>query len=120
MARGGSVVLGSVVGFLLIIVIGWVPFIGALIAGFVAGLIARGAWRGFIAGLGASLIGFVIITLAFALAGGAIAGFVGAFTFGLMGLGISVFLAIISLAGILLAAIGGALGGLAAQSTRSF
>ncbi len=117
MAKEGSVALGSIVGFLLMLVIGWVPFVGALIAGFVAGLIAKGPGRGFAAGLGASIIGLAMITLAFALAGTFLAGLVGTLTFGLLGLGISVFLGIMWLGGIILAAVGGALGGLVARST---
>ena len=43
----GSIGLGALAGFLLLILLGSIPILGALISGFVAGLIARGgrSWR---------------------------------------------------------------------------
>jgi len=118
MGKQGSVVLGSIVGFTLMVFIGWVPFFGAFIAGLVAGMIAKGPGRGFLAGLGAATLGLLIITLAFAVAGTILAGVIGGVTFGLMGLGISVFLGILWLGGILIAALSGALGGLLSKPKR--
>ena len=40
-ASSGSIGLGALAGFLLLVFLGFIPLVGALIAGFVAGLIAR-------------------------------------------------------------------------------
>lgn len=57
----GSLGLTVLVGFILMIVLGWFPVIGPLIAGFVAELIARGVGRGALAGFLSGIVGGIII-----------------------------------------------------------
>jgi len=45
MAREGNLGLGVIVGFAVILVLGWIPFIRPFIAGLVAGALARGPIR---------------------------------------------------------------------------
>jgi len=56
-----SLGLGVLVGFLLLISLGWIPVIGPLIAGIAAGVVARGAKRGALAGFLAGIVGAVIL-----------------------------------------------------------
>ncbi|MGC8601579.1 MAG: hypothetical protein ACP5GO_05100 [Thermoprotei archaeon] len=115
MSNNGNLLLGIVIGFLAAIAIGWVPFFGLATAGFLAGIIAKGPKRGLLAGLGASTLGLIIITLMLTIWGALIGGFMGAVTFGLIGMGISFFLALLWAGGILLAAIAGVVGGIVGQ-----
>jgi hypothetical protein len=61
--------LGIVAGFLMLIVLGFIPLIlgfipvGALIAGVIAGLIARGKTRGAEAGWGAGIMGGILTAI---------------------------------------------------------
>lgn len=57
----GGMGLGVAVGFLLMILIGWIPILGPLLAGIVAGILARGgvgagALAGFLSGIMAAII----------------------------------------------------------------
>ncbi len=119
MVKSGSIGLGALVGFVIMVALGWVPFFGAFFAGLVAGLIAKGAGRGLIAGLGAGLIGLFLITFVFLVAGALIGGIVGALSFGLIGMGISTFLGILWSSSILLAAVAGLIGGAISRRWRA-
>ena len=57
----GSMGAGIVVGLILLILLGWIPFTGWIIAGVVAGLAARGALRGLFSGLIAGVIASAIL-----------------------------------------------------------
>lgn len=104
----GSIGVGSVVGFLLLIILGWIPILGAIIAGLVAGLIARGALRGLAAGFISGIIGAVIIAILFSFIGGLIAGAIGS----AIGFGVGGLLILLSVGGAILSGIGGLIGGL--------
>jgi len=73
----GSIGLGIVAGFLLLILLGYIPIFGALMAGFVAGLITRGAGRGAAAGLIAGIGGAVILSIILLVAGATIVSLLG-------------------------------------------
>jgi uncharacterized membrane protein YjgN (DUF898 family) len=47
----GSMGAGIAVGIVLLVLLGWIPFVGWIIAGFAAGLSSRGALRGVFSGL---------------------------------------------------------------------
>lgn len=47
----GSMGAGIVVGIVLLVLLGWIPFVGWIVAGFAAGLSSRGALRGVFSGL---------------------------------------------------------------------
>ena len=47
----GSIATGIISGVLLLILIGWIPLYGWIIAGFAAGLASRGSARGFMSAL---------------------------------------------------------------------
>lgn len=55
----GSIATGIISGVLLLILIGWIPLYGWIIAGFAAGLASRGSARGFIS----ALISGVIVSI---------------------------------------------------------
>jgi hypothetical protein len=108
LAKQGSLGLAVFLGFITMIVLGWIPVIGSFIAGLVAGLIARGgagrgATAGFLTGiLGALIIGAVLMFLGTAFLGGL--GF-------LVGFGLNILVILLSLVGAIIALIGGAIGG---------
>ena len=66
---------GAFAGFVVMMILGWIPIFGPLIAGFAAGLVAgggagRGAAAGFLAGiLGGIIIGIVVTFLGVAFLG---------------------------------------------------
>src|SRR4030066_2513532 len=81
----GSLGLAVFLGFITMIVLGWIPIIGPFIAGLVAGLIARGgAGRGATAGFITGILGALIIAVVITFLGTA---FLGGFGF-FVGLGI--------------------------------
>jgi len=107
--KEGSFWLAVAIGFILMVVLGFVPVIGPLVAGLVAGLIAGGgAWNGGKAGFLSGLLGAVILS------GLAIVG--STFLLGIFGLvaglGIAVTLIILALYHAVLGFIGGFLGSL--------
>jgi hypothetical protein len=104
----GSLGLAVFLGFLTMIVLGWIPIIGSFIAGLVAGLIARGgvgrgATARFLTGIsGALIIAVMLMVLGTAFLGGL--GF-------LVGFGLSIVVILLSLVGAILALMGGAISG---------
>ncbi len=68
----GSIGLGAFAGFLLLVFLGFIPILGALIAGLVSGLIARGAGRGAAAGFLAGIAGAIILTFVLSIGGAAL------------------------------------------------
>lgn len=52
----GSMGAGIAVGILLLVLLGWIPFVGWIAAGFAAGLSSRGALRGVLSGLIAGVV----------------------------------------------------------------
>ncbi len=52
----GSMGAGLIIGILLLVLLGWIPFVGWIVAGLAAGLAARGAMRGLFSGLIAGVI----------------------------------------------------------------
>src|ERR1700733_9921454 len=108
----GNMGLGVVVGFILMIFLGWIPVIGALIAGFAAGGIAKGgAKRGLIAGFLSGIVGLILLTIIFTVLGGATHVPFGELLGGIIGTGVSAFLLVIDFGGIILVSIGGLMGG---------
>ncbi|MGQ9719241.1 MAG: hypothetical protein ACUVWK_05335 [Nitrososphaerales archaeon] len=63
LTRPGSFALGMYLGTFLTIFIGFVPYVGALFSGGVAGYLARGWARGAIAGFFSCLLGTIILAL---------------------------------------------------------
>ncbi len=62
----GSIGAGIISGALLLILIGWIPLYGWIIAGLAAGLVSRGSARGFISALISGIIvstGIVLMAL---------------------------------------------------------
>jgi hypothetical protein len=64
----GGMGLGVLVGFLLMLLIGWIPVLGPLLAGVVAGILAQGgvgegALAGFLSGIMAAIILGLLVTL---------------------------------------------------------
>jgi hypothetical protein len=64
----GGMGLGVFSGFLLMLLIGWIPVLGPLLAGMVAGILAnggvgRGAFAGFLSGIMAAIILTLLVTL---------------------------------------------------------
>jgi len=108
----GNFWLGVIVGFIVMIVLGFLPVIGPLLGGFVAGIIARGGWwngakAGFVAGIfGAIVLGIILIIGATLFLG--VVGFFG-------GLGVTAALIAIALYSAILGLVGGAIGGLIAK-----
>jgi hypothetical protein len=103
---------GIVVAFVILVVIGWIPLLGAAIAGFVAGMIARGAGRGAMAGFVAGITGGVIAVFILGAIGTLLAGAVGlAFIGGMIGTGIGVIFLLLSLGNAVVCAVAGAIGG---------
>jgi hypothetical protein len=108
----GNFWLGVIVGFIVMIVLSFLPVIGALLGGFVAGIIARGGWwngakAGFVAGIfGAIVLGIILIVGSTLFLG--VVGFFG-------GLGVTVALIAIALYSAILGLVGGAIGGLIAK-----
>ena len=104
----GSLGLAVLLGFLTMIVLGWIPVIGSFIAGLVAGLIVRGgAGRGATAGFLTGILGALIIAAVLMVLGTASLGGLGF----LVGFGLSVVVVLLSLVGAIIALIGGAIGG---------
>jgi hypothetical protein len=100
------------VGFVLLMLLGWISFIGALIAGFVAGLIAGGVRRGAEVGFIAGIIGGIIAVALLSLVGTALAGLFGAgLLSALIGVGIGAIIFFLAVINTILAAIGGLVGG---------
>jgi hypothetical protein len=105
----GSLAIGVSAGFVLMIILGWLPIVGPLIAGVVAGLMAEGGLRrGAVTGLLAGTFGGVALAL--------ILTSVDPATFAPLGFSVdflgSFMLAILSVGGTIGALIGGALAGL--------
>jgi len=73
----GSIRLGTFVGFLLLLLLGFIPILGAVIAGLVAGLIARGVGRGAVAGFLAGIAGAVALIVLLSIGGAALGAFFG-------------------------------------------
>jgi hypothetical protein len=111
MAETGNIGLGILVGFILMAVIGWIPVVGALIAGIAAGAIAKGPARGLTAGFVSGIIGLVILWILFTFVGASVGGAMGAFIGGILGIGISGVLAIVGFGGIAFVTLGGLIGG---------
>jgi hypothetical protein len=108
LGRQGSLGLAVFLGFVTMIVLGWIPVIGSFIAGLVAGLIARGgAGRGATAGFLSGIMGALIIAAVLMVLGTT---FLGALGF-LVGFGFSIVVILLSLGGAIIALIGGAIGG---------
>ena len=62
----GSIATGIISGVLLLILIGWIPLYGWIIAGFAAGLASRGSARGFMSALISGVvvsIGIILMAL---------------------------------------------------------
>ena len=107
--KEGSFWLAVIIGFILMVVLGFVPVIGALVAGLVAGLIAGGGiWNGGKAGFFAGLLGAIIMSVIVILGGTFLLGIFGFIS----GLGISLVLIILALYHAVLGFIGGCAGGL--------
>jgi hypothetical protein len=108
----GSIGLGALAGFLLLVFLNFIPILGALISGFVAGLVARGAGRGAVAGFLAGILGAVILTLLLTVGGAAIGGILGlAGVGGLFGGLVGGTAVLLSLGNAILCLIGGLVGG---------
>ncbi len=63
MAKNGSLLLGFAASLVIMILTGWIPIIGALLAGFIGGILAGSKIRGIIAGAAGALIGAVIFVM---------------------------------------------------------
>tara|TARA_B100000315_G_C14417395_1_gene513871 strand:- start:45 stop:506 length:462 start_codon:yes stop_codon:yes gene_type:complete len=108
----GSIALGVLAGAILLVIIGWIPLIGGLIAGFVAGAVARGAGRGFIAGLLAGSIGAIILAVVLTSMVSLVGELLGLATLGgLLDAGAGAIIAVLSVGGAIVCAIGGLIGG---------
>ncbi|MEI7432633.1 MAG: DUF5518 domain-containing protein [Methanomicrobiales archaeon] len=107
--KEGSFWLAVAIGFVLMVVLGFVPVVGPLVAGLVAGLIAGGGvWNGGKAGFLSGLFGAVILSVLVIAGSTFLLGI-----FGLVaGLGIAVTLIILALYHAVLGLIGGCIGGL--------
>ena len=104
----GSLGFAVFLGFVTMIVLGWIPIIGSFVAGLVSGLIARGgAGRGATAGFITGILGALIIAVVLMVLGTA---FLGGLGF-LVGFGLSIVVILLSLVGAIVALIGGAVGG---------
>ena len=121
MERG--VGLGALVGIVVILLLGWVPLIGPLIAGYIAGLHAKHRNQGAEIGFAIGAVGALIMTWLFYIAPsqvfviteGPLSGWVGtAFTY-YYSLGPLVLIS----ATVIMAIIGGALGGIASEKRSS-
>ncbi len=117
--KRGSLALGVTLGFVTILVIGWIPLLGPFLAGLVAGLVARGGSRGALAGLLASVMGLLIIVVLLSFAGALLAGILGFLVFGLAGAGLATILGVAYAGGILFATLGGLVGGLLPKRGRA-
>ncbi|MDE1824844.1 MAG: hypothetical protein KGH61_04150 [Candidatus Micrarchaeota archaeon] len=111
MSKQGSIGLAIVIGFILMTLIGWIPIIGALIAGIITGVIARGAGRGLAAGLLSGVIGLILLAILISILGAALGGSTGALIGGALGVGLGGILGLIYIGGIILVTIGGLIGG---------
>lgn len=107
MKMSGSIGAGVVVGFFLLLIIGWIPIIGALISGIAAGATARGALRGMATGFIAGIIGAIAIGILLTTVGTSIGGIIG----GIIGMGIGTVLLLLSIGGAILSMMGGFIGG---------
>ena len=109
MGSTSSLVISVAAGFVLMIILGWLPVVGPLIAGVVAGLMAEGGLRrGALTGLLAGIFGGVTLALILMNVDPATFAPLG-FSVGFLG---NLMLAILSVGGVVGALIGGALGGL--------
>ena len=94
---------GTLVGFIVMIILGWIPIFGPLIAGFAAGLVAGGgAGRGATAGFLAGILGGIIIGTVITFLGVAFLGPIGA----LLGIFAGFIAIVLSLGGAIIALIG--------------
>jgi hypothetical protein len=59
----GGMGLGVFVGFLLMLLIGWIPVLGPLLAGIVAGILAGGVGKGALAGFLSGIMAAIILGL---------------------------------------------------------
>lgn len=109
--KTGNMGLGVITGFIAMVIIGWIPVVGAFIAGIIAGAIAKGSGRGMMAGFLSGIFGLVLLAFLFTALGGSIGGGIGALVGGLFGIGVSSLLGLISIGGIILVTIGGLIGG---------
>ncbi len=111
-------ILAVVVGFILVLVLGWIPFIGPLVAGIITGYLATretgGVLKGFAAGIIAGSLGAIIAAIALFFLGALVAGPLGALVGGAVGAGLVVAAAIKSV----LVGVGGAIGALIAGRAR--
>ncbi len=104
--KHGNIGLGFLVGIFLIIVIGWIPILGAFVAGLAGGWIARGGRRGLAVGFVAGLVGLILITTLLAGLGAALYGHIGEIIGGVVGV-------VLSAGSLFMASLGGLVGGLA-------
>lgn len=118
MPKTGSMSLGVFIGFILMVIIGWIPVLGALVAGIIAGAIARGPGRGIATGFFAGILGLIILAIFFFGFGSTNTGTLGTQISSVVGLSIHTLLVVLSVGGIILITIGGLIGGaLAPQET---
>lgn len=114
MAKNGNIGLGVFIGFLLMVLIGWIPIIGALIAGAIAGSIAKGAGRGLITGFLSGTIGLIILAIILGMVGGLAGSTLGSASAAVgagIGIGVSSILFIVEIGDIIVVTIGGLIGG---------
>jgi len=104
--------LAVIVGFVVMLVLFFLPVINYLVGGFVAGILARGGtWNGAKVGFMAGIIGAVIIGAVILLGGTIFLGLIGF----LGGLVIAVVLLVLGLMSAILGLVGGAIGGTIAK-----
>lgn len=102
----GNIGLGFLIGIILIIVIGWIPILGAFVAGLAGGWVARGSMRGLAVGFVSGIVGLVLITTVLTGLGAAIYGHIGEIVGGVVGV-------VLSAGSVFMASVGGLVGGLA-------
>ena len=109
MANNKTFWRGAFVGWLLILILSpFLPVLGPLIGGFVAGIMARGGfWNGAKAGAVAGMFGALVVSIALILGGTLLLGGLGF----LASLGIGILLLAASLYTAILGFLGGGIGG---------
>lgn len=63
MEKNGSLPLGFAASLVIMVLTGWIPIIGALLAGFIGGILAGSKIRGIMVGAAGALIGAVIFVM---------------------------------------------------------
>jgi hypothetical protein len=112
MEKQGNFWLGVVLGFIVMVVLFFLPVINHLIGGFVAGIVAKGGtWNGAKAGFVAGIFGALVIGILVVIGGTIFLGLLGF----LGGLGIAALLVILGIYSGILGMIGGVIGGAVAQ-----